>query len=159
MTIASQLSATSLLSDFISVLRTTATSMLCCNNIDGIKPNSGWWDNEYKIAEHNKVLSLRKFRLSNSYADLLEYKARKKKFKSLCKYKISYQRKRKMDLIKSRKDPKKFWGIIKTENTGCRSNYPIPPEQWLVHFKKLLNHETERNVTYTMENSLHHFTI
>ena len=64
-----------------------------------------------------------------------------------------------MDLIKSRKDPKKFWGIIKAKNTGCRSKYPIPPEQWLVHFKKLLNHETERNVTYTTENALHHFTI
>ena len=96
MTVESQLSATSLLSDCISVLRNFATSMLCCNNIDRIKTNPGWWNNECKVAEHNKVLSLRKFRLTNSYADLLEYKARKKKFKSICKYKkISYQRKRK----------------------------------------------------------------
>ena len=96
MTAESQLSATSLLSNFISVLRTSATSMLCCNNIDRIKANPGWWDNECKIAEHNKVLSLRKFRLTSSYANLLEYKARKKKFKSLCKCKkISYQRQKK----------------------------------------------------------------
>ena len=133
--------------------------MICTSVKSRNSSNPKWWDNDCNAAKRNKMLTLRTFRLSNNRNDLQTYKTCKNRFKSLCKgKKLNYQRKKRNDLINNRKDPKQFWGIIKSSCTKCHSNGSISSHEWFKYFKNLLNLEKKESENFN-ENILQNLVL
>ena len=88
--------------------------------------------------ETKKVFIASKFRLSNSDAEFCLYKQARKEFKQKFKHnKQSYQQGRREEFFQARKNPRKFWRIVKDTNQSAE-NSKIKASEWYDYFSSLL---------------------
>ena len=52
-----------------------------------------------------------------------------------------------------KKDPKKFWQGVKSLNPDCSENVNITSDQWINHYKQLLNIQCNNN------NAFHEYVV
>ena len=101
-----------------------------------------WWDSDCDVAKSNKYAKLRKFRLSKTECDFREYVNHRNIYKTLTRAKrLSFERERRNELIKQRKNPSKFWKLIKDAKPG-NSNVTIPIVEWFDYFRDLFSSKT-----------------
>ena len=105
----------SYISDFIDVFKNAGENMKSCfKQYSSTQPD--WWDYECKTAKVEKSKALRHFRITNYNQDLITYKTKKNRFKSLCMNKKAILAKKKRnELVSSRKSAKLFWKTIKRQ--------------------------------------------
>ena len=105
--------------------------------------HAAWWDNDCEVAKSTKYRALRKFRNTNSRTDLQFYKTNRNRFKALTKRKkINYHLAKRQTLVNSRKDPRKFWNLIKQDSklksaNDADSPQNIPASEWKQYFSGL----------------------
>ena len=88
-----------------------------------------WWDNECNIAKIEKSRALRHFRVTNYNHDLITYKTKRDRFKSIClKKKTVLAKKKRNALVSSRKNAKLFWKTLKANSTNRDNTCNITPE-------------------------------
>ena len=103
-----------------------------------------WWDRECTVAKDLKYCLLRRFRQTHNLDILIEYKLEKKKFRDLCnRKKMYFQFTNRQSLLNARKDPQRFWSLIKFNNKANSFNNEIKAAAWLDYFESLLYKENQ----------------
>ena len=109
-----------------------------------------WWDYDCQEARTNKILALRKFRLTHSNYDLVTYKSKRNQFKALCKLKKARMRnKKRTELVNCRNDAKKFWSLLKSSKVTPSNRNSLSNIDFLSHFKTLL----DKDITVELDSS------
>ena len=108
-----------------------------------------WWCPNCDILKTRKYNCLKRFKLTNSEADLYNYRNARREFKNLCKMKkLEWKNHLRERLIESRSNPTEFW---KTVKNSIRQHFQISelitPVEWFKYFEQLLN----QNVTIDEE--------
>ena len=100
-----------------------------------------WWDGECDKLKKEKFKALRLFRTENNYQHLNNYKVLRNRFKDVCRQKKQdYQKRNRDELVASRSNMNLFWRTVKKFRFKKPSiSNAIKPEQWISHFKDLLN--------------------
>ena len=123
-----------------------------------MRENKDWWDDECQHLKRTKYIN--QYRHSRLRDDLDTYLAAKRIFKNTCKRKEQHFKNILLDKLKYSVHTSNFWNFVK----DCKSNKNtissnIKPEQWLNHFKDLLNRDTklanEFSIHVNDENNVH----
>ena len=144
---------------FVSVLHRAAEPM-------AVKSRKGkkkilqpkWWCKECEKLKTKKYECLKRFKLSNTDADLRSFREARNNFKNFCKLKSSQWKSKLRDrLIGCKSNPTEFWKTVK--NVAKEQLQPsnlITAGEWFCYFEKLLNQNV--NISEEFESLVQDFT-
>lgn len=107
-----------------------------------------WFDRECKNLKSQKYKCLRRYRCTQSIADLNQYKQARNDFKALVDRKQKdFNTDQLNSLIESAQNPKSFWKKVKKLSCNTRATASnISIEEWKEHFEQLLMFENYNDV-------------
>lgn len=110
----------------------------------GIWQGKDWFDAECKEARRKVRTDLTRFRKSKTGIDKEKYIKSRKALKKLVKKKKDKREEENWEEVARSKDTREFWKAIKKYRPGKNShNGDINDDEWVTHFKELLEGETE----------------
>ena len=132
------------ISDFIDVFNNAGDMMKIkhFNRYNSTQPL--WWDRDCNASKVDKSRALRHFRRTNDIQDLITYKTKRNRFKSIClNKKALLSKKKRNELVSSRKNAKVFWKTLKGNSKN--QNTDVTPEKWYDYFKSLFTAGENKN--------------
>ena len=97
-----------------------------------------WWDAVSETMRNRKMQALRLFRILSKWKNLRRYLTLRNIFKGVCRDKKRvYEYQNRQKLVQSRKNPYKFWKLLKGNVVNIKSK--IKPMQWFNYFKELFS--------------------
>lgn len=118
--------------------------------------NKPWWDSECEVQRNRKMQSLRQFRVLNTGENLNQYLTHRNSFRDVCrKKKRTHENIQRMKLVDSRKNPSKFWKMLKSNTRNKRNVSNIQPQQWSNYFKNLFSSYTHYHMETHYDNYVH----
>ena len=100
--------------------------------------NKPWWDAVCESMGNRKMQALRLFRTVSNRSNLSRYLTLRNTFKGVCRNKKqTYENEQKKKLVDSRKNPSKFWKLLKGNVKSIKSK--LQPLQWFNYFKVLFS--------------------